>query len=53
VHAGGVAGDRDAEEVVEAAHVCHDKLGAEGGGDPVEKPSRGCGEEDVVMYSKR
>jgi hypothetical protein len=33
VHAGGVAGDRDAEEVVEVAHVCHGKLGAEGGGD--------------------
>jgi hypothetical protein len=48
VHAGEVAGDRDAEEVVEAAHVRHDKLGAEGGGNPVEKPSRGGGEDNVV-----
>jgi hypothetical protein len=30
-------GDRDAEEVVKFAHVCQGKLGAEGGGDPVEK----------------
>jgi hypothetical protein len=33
VHAGGVAGDRNAEEVVEAAHVRHDELGPEGGRD--------------------
>jgi hypothetical protein len=48
VHAGGVAGDRDAEEVVEAAHVHFGKLGAEGGGDPVEMSSLGCGEDDVI-----
>jgi hypothetical protein len=48
VHAGGVAGDRDAEEVVEAAHVRHGELGAEGGGDPVEKPGRGGGVDNVV-----
>jgi hypothetical protein len=41
-------GDRDAEEVVEAAHVHHGELGAEGGGDLVEKPGRGCGKDDVV-----
>jgi hypothetical protein len=33
-------GDRDAEEVVEAAHVRHGELGAEGGGDPVEEAVR-------------
>jgi hypothetical protein len=38
VHARGVAGDRDAEKVVEAAYVCHGELRAEGAGDPVEKP---------------
>jgi hypothetical protein len=48
VHAGGVAGDRDAEEVVEAAHVRHGELRAEGGGDLVEKLGRGGGEDDVV-----
>jgi hypothetical protein len=48
VHARGVADDRDAEKVVEAAHVHHGILGAEGGGDPVEKPGRGGGEDDVI-----
>jgi hypothetical protein len=48
VHAGGVAGNRDAKKVVEAAHVHHGKLGAEGGGDSVEKPGRGGGEDDVI-----
>jgi hypothetical protein len=41
-------GDLDAEEVLNVAHVCHGKLGVEGGGDPVEDPSRGGGEDDVV-----
>jgi hypothetical protein len=48
VHAGGVAGYRDAEEVVEAAHVRHGELEAKEGGDPVEKLSRGGGKDDVI-----
>jgi hypothetical protein len=48
VHARGVAGYHDAEEVAEVAHVRHGELGAEGGGDPIEKLSRGGGEGDVI-----
>jgi hypothetical protein len=52
VDAGGVAGDCDAEEVVEAAHVRHGKLEAEGGDDPVEKSGRGCGDDDAIDILK-
>jgi hypothetical protein len=48
VHAGGVKGDRDAEEEVKVSHVHHGKLGVEGGGDPVKKSRRGCGEDDII-----
>jgi hypothetical protein len=41
-------GYHGAEEVVEAADVRHGELRAEGGGDPVEKLSRGGGEDDVI-----
>ena len=53
VHAGGVAGDRDAEEVVKAAHVRHGELGAERGGDPVKETRRGGGEDDVVDVQQK
>ena len=53
VHAGGVASHRYAEEVVEAAHVRHGELRAEGGSDPVEEARRGGGEDDIVDVQQK